>query len=292
MQIESLKMFCDLAETKSFTKAAQINDVTQSAISQTVSTMERHFNSLLIERSKRNLRLTTEGQVVYEFSKQILLSYETIESRMQELKGVVSGSIRLATIYSIGLYHIPPCVKRFLECYPSVNVQVGYRRPNKVYEDVLASTADLGLVDYPVASSKLVVIQMREDPMVLICHPQHRFAKLKTIEIKALAGQKFISFEPDMAARQAADKMFKHEHVTVEHVMQLDNIETMKQGVEIDVGLAIVPKETVRQEMSQKTLAAVGLAGKHTRKWGIIYKKDKVLSPAMKQFIELLQKSF
>jgi LysR family transcriptional regulator, transcriptional activator of the cysJI operon len=289
MQIESLKMFCDLAETKSFTKAAQINDVTQSAVSQTISTMERHFKSLLIERSKKNFRLTTEGQVVYDFSKRILQSYDTIENKMQELKGVVSGNIRLATIYSIGLYEIPPCVKRFLELYPGVNVQVEYRRPNRVYEDVLANSADLGLVDYPAASSKLEVIPMRKEPLVLICHPQHPLAKLKTVKLSALAGQKFISFEPDISTRQALDRMFRREHVTVEHVVQLDNIETMKQAVEVNTGLAIVPEKTVRQEVSRKTLVAVKLAGKHTREWGIIYKKDKVLSPAMKEFIKLLK---
>ena len=289
MQIESLKMFCDLAESKSFTKAAQINDVTQSAVSQTVSAMERHFKSLLIERSKKNFRLTTEGQVVYDFSKKILQSYETIESKMQELQGVISGNIRLATIYSIGLYEIPPCVKRFLELHPGVNVQVEYRRPNRVYEDVLANTADLGLVDYPAAGAKLEVIHMPEEPLVLICHPEHPLAKLKTVKLKALAGQKFVSFEPDMSTRQALDRMLRRERVTVEHVVQLDNIETMKQAVEIDAGVAIVPEKTVRLEVRTKTLAAVRLAGKHARQWGIIYKKDKVLSPAMKEFIKLLQ---
>lgn len=284
-------MYCDLAETKSFTKAAQINGVTQSAVSQTISAMERHFKSLLIERSKKNFRLTTEGQVVYDFSKKILQTYDVIESSMQELKGIVSGNIRLSTIYSIGLYKIPPSVKSFMESYPAVNVQVGYRRPDKVYEDVLANTADLGLVDYPARSSKLEVIPMREEPLVLICHPQHPFAKLKSIKLKTLAGQKFISFEPDIPTRQAIDRMLKQEHVTVEHVMLLDNIETMKQAVEIDAGLAIVPEETVRLEVSQKSLVAVRLGGKHSRKWGIIYKKDKVLSPALRHFIDLLKKS-
>ena len=284
-------MFCDLAETKSFTKAAQINDVTQSAVSQTISAMERHFESLLIERSKKNFRLTTEGQVVYDFSKRILQTYDTIGCKMQEIMGVVSGNIRLATIYSIGLYEIPPCVKGFMELYPEVNVQVEYRRPNRVYEDVLANTADLGLVDYPVAGAKLEVVPMREEPLVLICHPQHPLAKLKTVRIKALAGQKFISFEPDMPTRQALDKLFRREHITVQHIVQLDNIETMKQAVEIDTGLAIVPEKTVRQEVTTKSLCAVRLADRHTRPWGIIYKKDKVLSPAMREFIRLLQES-
>lgn len=91
MQIQNLKVFCDLAETASFTKAAQINQVTQSAVSQTISALERTFNSLLVERSKKQFRLTREGQVVYDCSKQILQTYASLDSSMQELKDVISG---------------------------------------------------------------------------------------------------------------------------------------------------------------------------------------------------------
>src|ERR1051325_7316584 len=122
MQIESLKVFCDLAETESFTKAAHINEVTQSAVSQQISSLEKQFHSMLIERSKKKFRLTREGQVLYEFSKQIIQSYESLHSTLQEIKDVISGTIRLATIYSIGLHDLPSYLKRFLKTYPTVNV--------------------------------------------------------------------------------------------------------------------------------------------------------------------------
>src|SRR6266566_8306863 len=115
MQIESLKVFCDLAETESFTKAAQINHVTQSAVSQQISSLERQFKSLLIERSKKKFRLTREGQVLYEYSKQIIQTFEALHSRLQEIKDIISGTIRVATIYSIGLHDLPPYIKRFLK---------------------------------------------------------------------------------------------------------------------------------------------------------------------------------
>jgi DNA-binding transcriptional LysR family regulator len=155
MQIESLKVFCDLSETESFTKAAQINGVTQSAVSQTISSLERHFKSLLIERSKKNFRLTPEGQVLYDYSKRILQSHDALFSKLQEFEGVISGNIRIATIYSIGLHVLPPYLKKFLKSYPTVNVHVEYRRPNQVYEDVLGNVVDLGLVAYPVRDAKL-----------------------------------------------------------------------------------------------------------------------------------------
>ena len=290
MQIESLKVFCDLAETESFTRAAQINNVTQSAVSQQISSLERTFKSLLIERSKKKFRLTREGQVLYEYSKQVIQTYESLHSKLQELKDIISGTIRLATIYSIGLHDLPPYIKRFMKSYPTVNVHVEYRRSNQVYEDVFSNVVDMGLVAYPVKDSKLEIIALRKEPLVFICHPQHPFAKQKSIKLKSLAGQKVIGFEPDIPTRKALDKILKEHNVEVKHVREFDNVETVKRAVEIDAGVSIVPEGTVLQEINKQTLAAVAIEdGDFFRPLAAIYKKNKVLSPAMKQFLTILK---
>src|SRR5215831_19238913 len=209
MQIESLKVFCDLAESESFTKAAQINNVTQSAVSQQISSLEKQFKSLLIERSKKKFRLTREGQVLYEYSKQIIATYQALQSKLQEIKDIISGTIRVATIYSIGLHDLPPYLKKFLKNYPTVNVHVEYRRANQVYEDVIGNVVDLGLVAYPQRDPKLEIYPLRKDPLVLIVHPHHPFAKGKSVRIKSLSGQKFIGFEPDIPTRKAIDRLLK-----------------------------------------------------------------------------------
>ena len=290
MQIESLKVFCDLAETKSFTKAAAINSVTQSAVSQTISALERRFNSLLIERSKKNFRLTPEGGVFYDYSKRILQTCDALHSKLQEIENVISGNIRVATIYSIGLHVLPPYVTKFLKRYPTVNVHVEYRLDDQVYESVLGNVVDLGLVANPSRDPRLEIVPLRTDTLVVICHPQHPFAQRKSIKVKALSGQKFINFERDIPTRKALDKIFKEHRVTVDQVMQFDNIETVKRAVEIDSGVAIVPQETITQEVANQTLAAVQLEnGAYARPLAVIYKKSKVLSPAIKQFIALLK---
>jgi DNA-binding transcriptional LysR family regulator len=290
MQIESLKVFCDLAETESFTKAAQINSVTQSAVSQQISTLERTFKSLLIERSKKKFRLTREGQVLYDYSKQIIQTFESLNSKIQELKDIISGTIRVATIYSIGLHDLPPYVKRFMKSYPTVNIHVEYRRANQVYDDVLSNVVDLGLVAYPVKDSKLEIIPLRKEPLVLICHPQHPFTQQKSVKLKALVGQKIIGFEPDIPTRKALDKILKEHNVEVKHVMEFDNVETVKRAVEIDAGISIVPYGTVIQEIAKQTLASVEIEdGQFFRPLAAIYKKNKVLSPAMKQFLAILK---
>jgi len=293
MQIESLKVFCDLVETKSFTKAAQINDVTQSAVSQTISTLERRFKSLLIERSKKNFRLTQEGDVFYDYSKQILQTHDALQSKLQEIENVISGNIRVATVYTLGLHVLPPCVKSFLKSYPTVNVHVEYRRADQVYDIVLGNVVDLGLVAYPVRDPKLETVLLRKDKLALICHPQHPLAKRKSVKSSALNGQKFIGFEQDLPTRKALDKIFKSQRVTVDQVMEMDNVETVKRAVEIDSGIAIVPQETVVQEVAAGTLAVVQIeGGDFFRPLALIYKKHKVLSPAIKQFIALLKESF
>lgn len=292
MQIDSLKVFCDLAETESFTKAAQINGVTQSAVSQQISALERTFKSLLIERSKKKFRLTREGQMLYDYSKQIIQTYESLHNKLQELKDIISGTIRVATIYSIGLHDLPPYIKRFMKSYPTVNIHVEYRRANQVYEDVLSNVVDLGLVAYPVKDSKLEIVPLRKEPLVLITHPQHPFARQKTIKLKSLGGQKVISFEPDIPTRKALDKILKEHDVAVTHVMEFDNVETVKRAVEIDAGISIVPQGTVIQEIAKQTLVAVPIEdGEFYRPLAAIYKKNKVLSPALKQFLTILKEA-
>jgi DNA-binding transcriptional LysR family regulator len=289
MQIENFKIFADLVETKSFSKAAKLNSITQSAVSQQARAMERHFKALLVDRSQKQFQLTSEGQRVYESAKEVLHAYEMLISGLQEMKKVVSGMIRISTIYSIGLHELPPYIKRFLHDYPSVNVRVEYRRSNLVYEDVLHNCVDFGLVAFPTRVRQVEAIAFREDHLVVICHPQHALAKRGEVAVAELAGQKFIGFDPDIPTRKAVDQIFRENHLQIEPVMEFDNIETVKRAVEIDHGIAIVPQATVVQEAKQGTLAVLRFKGREfTRPLAILHRKGRVLTPAMRKFVETL----
>jgi LysR family transcriptional regulator, transcriptional activator of the cysJI operon len=289
MQIENFKIFADLVETKSFSKSAKLNGITQSAVSQQARAMERHFKTLLIDRSQKQFQLTREGTRVYDAAKEILHTYEKLLSELQEMKKVISGTIRISTIYSIGLHELPPFIKKFLHDFPSVNVRVEYRRSNLVYEDILHNAVDFGLVAFPVKQRQIEVLPFRDDHLVLITHPQHPLAKRTDIEVKDLATQKFISFDPDIPTRKAVDAIFREHKLEIEPVMEFDNIETVKRAVEIDHGIAIVPQATVVQEQKQGTLSVLRFKGKEfTRPLAILHRKGRVLTPAMKKFIETL----
>ncbi len=200
-----------------------------------------------------------------------------------------SWTIRISTIYSIGLHELPPFIKRFLVDFPSVNVRVEYRRSNLVYEDILHNSVDFGLVAFPVKQRQIEVLPFRNDHLVLITHPQHALAKRTDIEVKDLAGQKFIGFDPDIPTRKAVDQIFREHKLEIEPVMEFDNIETVKRAVEIDHGIAIVPQATVAQEFRQGTLSVLHFKGKEfTRPLAILHRKGRVLTPAMRKFIETL----
>jgi DNA-binding transcriptional LysR family regulator len=289
MQIENFKIFADLVETKSFSKAAKLNGITQSAVSQQARAMERTFKTLMVDRSQKQFNLTREGQRIYEAAKEILHIYEKLESELQEMKKVISGTIRISTIYSIGLHELPPYVKRFLQEFPSVNVRIEYRRSNLVYEDILHNAVDFGLVAFPQKQRQIELLPFRNDRLVLITHPNHPLAKGQVVDLKSLAGHRFIGFDPDIPTRKAVDTIFRDNKLEITPVMEFDNIETVKRAVEIDHGIAIVPQATVQQELRQGTLCVVPFKGKEfTRPLAILHRKGRVLTPAMKKFIETL----
>ncbi|MGF1484863.1 MAG: LysR family transcriptional regulator [Opitutales bacterium] len=289
MHIENFKIFSDLVESQSFSRAAKLNGITQSAVSQQLRAMEKHFNVLIVDRSQKQFRLTREGAKLYDSAKEILHLYDKLTSELQEMKKVISGTIHISTIYSIGLHELPAYVKEFLQEFPSVNCRVEYRRSNLVYEDVLHNAVDIGLVAYPLKMRQLEIIPFQEDQMVVVCSPQHRLAKKKTISLQELKEEKIIGFDQDIPTRKATDALFRESKLDIEPVMEFDNIETVKRAVEIDAGLALVPQTTVLNEVRQGLMAAVRLEGKKvTRPLAIIHRKGRVLTPAMKKFIHLL----
>lgn len=289
MHIENFKIFSDLVDSQSFSKAAKMNGITQSAVSQQLRAMERHFNTLILDRSQKQFRLTREGEKLHESAKEILHLYQKMQSELQELKKVISGTIHISTIYSIGLHELPPFVKRFLKEYPTVNVRVEYRRSNLVVEDVLHNAVDLGIVAYPTKTRQLEVIPFGEDQLVIIVSPRHPLASRSELETADLAGQRFIAFDQDIPTRRATDQVFRDLKLDMEPAMEFDNVETVKRAVEVDAGFALVPEATVQQEIKLGSLVALKLKGRRiSRPLAIVHRKGRVSTPAMKKFIQML----
>ncbi len=290
MNIETLKVFCDLVETGSFSKAAVLNSITQSAVSQQITTLEKRFEATLIERGRRSLALTLEGRAFLEASREILEVYDHLGDRLRELRDVVAGELKIASIYSIGLHELPPRLKSFRAKHPDVELHVAYRRSTQVYAEVLAGEMDIGLVAYPTKRAGLLVEIFDEDELVLICHPNHPLAKRRSVKLTDLNGQKLISFEPDLPTRKVIDRHLREESVEIEHTMEFDNIETVKRAVEIESGVSLVPRNTVRQEVRTGVLCAITISSPQmVRPLGIITRRGRPRSPAHKAFVGELQ---
>jgi DNA-binding transcriptional LysR family regulator len=291
MQIETLKIFCDLVETASFSKAAELNTITQSAVSQQIRAIERKFKIALIERANKNFSVTPEGRAFLQASKEILRIYHGLSDRLTQLQRVVSGCLRVATVYSIGLHELPRNLKLFRQAYPAIDVQVEYLRSAQVYQHVAEGAADLGFVAYPTRHRGVTVESHWKDKLVLICPPSHRFAPRQSVPITALEGERFISFSFDLPTRKAIDRIFKTHSVTVRRSMEFDNIETVKRAVEIEDGISIVPLSTIEEERQIGNLVAVEIESVDTwRPIGLVQRRARRQAPPTAVFIQMLKR--
>lgn len=293
MHIETLKVFCDLVETQSFSLAAERNFVTQSAVSQQIRTLEDKFKRRLLERvrGRREVRLTTSGEVFYREAKNVLSCYEQMTESMRGLVGTISGTVKVATVYSVGLHELPVKVREFMTKFPAAKIDLEYSRTTRVVRDVLSGTVELGVVAFPEPRRGITVAMMPSDRLVLICPPDHEFAERQEIKARELKGMDFVQFERDIPTRKATDRILKSYGVDVHKSAEFDNIETIKRAVEVGFGLAIVPHPSVMDEEKNKQLAVVQLAEKEwIRPVGIIYRSDRTLSLAAKKFVQLLEK--
>ena len=289
MNIQNFKIFSDLVESESFSRAAKLNGITQSAVSQQLRAMEKHFNILIVDRSQKRFRLTREGQKLHQSALEVLKIYNALNIELQEMKKIVSGTIHISTVYSIGLHSLPPYVKSFLKKFPKVNIRVEYRRASMVYEDVLSNSIDLGLVAYPQKHKQLDILPFDVDQLVMIVSPEHHLANEEEVDIQRLNNEKFVVFEPDIPTRKATDAIFREENIEVEPVMEFDNVETVKRAVEINAGMAIVPQTTVAREESQGLIKVLQFKDKvYQRPLALIHRKGRILAPAMRKLIELL----
>lgn len=291
MHIETLKVFCDLVDLESFSLAAERNFITQSAVSQQIRSLEDKFKRRLLERirGRREVKLTSAGEVFFREARNVLEAYEQLQENLRGVVGKIGGTVKVATVYSVGLHELPGKVREFMTKFPSAKIDLEYQRTTRVVRDVMNGTVELGILAFPEPKRGLTITAMPDSRLVLIAPPGHKFATKKKAKITDLSGQDFVHFERDVPTRKAMDKIFKTAGVEVKKVAEFDNIETIKRAVEVGFGLAIVPEPAVSDARKAGTLAVIPLAEKYwTRSVGVIHRSDRNLSLAAKKFVQLL----
>jgi len=291
MHIEMLKIFCDLADLQSFSKTAEKHILSQSAISQQLAQLELAHKCQLINRKKRPIELTKAGQLLYHASKDILDRYEQFKNELKTLQKSSVSRINIAAIFSIGMHTLPDYIKKFMVSYQDVNVHVEYFSARRIYELVLGGDVDIGLVAVPKRDKRLDVYDFEDEPLVLVCNPNHPLSHEPHVDIHRLQFERFIAFEKDVPTRAWIDSILERYNIVVRPVMEFDNIETIKRAVEIKSGISIMPQTAILQEVSSGTIKAIPFSNENfIRPTGIIVRKDKIFGQAGRYLIELLRK--
>jgi DNA-binding transcriptional LysR family regulator len=290
MQIDTLKIYCDVVRLRSFSRGAEANNVLQAAASLTVQRLEKHLGVTLIDRSCRPWKPTREGQMFCDGCREVLERYYELEGEVRGRQIAADTVVRVAAIYSANLRDMSQCVRRFNELRPQARVKLEYLHPSRVCEQVLNDEVELGILSFPQGRRDLTAIPWRDETMVVACHPQHRLARKKKIAVKQLAGEPFVGFDADLVIRKKIDSFLRKHGVEVKVVLTFDNVEAVKRAVEVGSGVAILPRPTLEHELQANTLAAVPFSPPNfVRPLGIVYRRGRRLYPNTKAFIELLQ---
>src|SRR4030042_461707 len=249
MHIEMLKLFCDLADMRSFSKTAEKNLISQSAVSQQLAQLELAHKCQLLNRKKRPSELTKAGQVFYQACKDMLERYEQFKNELRTLQKTSASRINVAAIFSIGMHTLPDYVKKFMVSYPNVNVHIEYFSAVKIFELVLDGDVDIGLVAVPKRDKRLDVYDFENELLVLACSPKHPLAFESQVDIHRLQFERFIAFDKSVPTRTWIDGILERYNISVRPVMEFDNIETIKRAVEINSGIRILPQTAILQEL-------------------------------------------
>lgn len=290
LNLDTMQLFCDLVETGSFSRAAEKNFVTQSAVSQRLRALERQYGQTLVERGQGRgaARPSPAGSLLYDGARRLLREAGVLEEQLRGLSDEVAGTVRVATVYSVGLHALPPRLKPFLASHPRVNVHLEYKQTGEVYKDVGAGSVDVGIVACPAPRRGVEIVPFEEEEMVLICAPEHALSRESALRLSDLDGLAFIGFADDIPTRRLVDEKLRAAGVRVRLSATFDNIETIKNLVEIGSGVGIVPADAVRQEERAGTLVAVPFAPPDAfrRPTGLLLRTGGTRRAAVRAFVE------
>lgn len=290
MNVDTLKVFCDIIRFHSFSRAAEENGISQSAVSQSLGQIEKNLGVELINRKVRPFQLTPEGQSFYGGVKDIVTRYYAVENEVKNLQGAIRGEVRVAAIYSVGLAEISSYIQQFTWKHPGATVKLAFLHPDRVYESVLNDEADIGLLSYPSARKEIDTVPWKDEPLVVVSAPGHLGPEDGKFRLKQLEGQRFVSFDRGLQIQREVERYLDKHGVTVVPAMSFDNVETIKRAVEIGGGVSILPEPLVRTEVRLGTLDAFPLPRPAlSRPVGIIFRKNRPLLRAAQVFVDLLQ---
>jgi DNA-binding transcriptional LysR family regulator len=288
--LEKLRLFRDVVHHHSVSKGARANRISQSAASQQIQEIEKQLGVTLLDRGTRPFTVTPVGKLYLEYCRDVLRRHEEFESELNRLSKKVSGTVRLAAIYSVGLSEMSEIEAKFSSKFPDGLLQVSYLRPERVYEAVAEDQADLGLMSYAESSREVVALPWREEEMVVAVAPNHRLSACKCIAANALEGELFVGFDDDLPISHEIERYLREHKVAVETVLHFDNLQMIKEAVAHGAGISIMPKRVMRDDLRQGRIVALRLRPAELfRPVRIIHRRRKVFSEVTGGLLSLLR---
>ncbi|MFO0939918.1 MAG: LysR family transcriptional regulator [Pirellulales bacterium] len=289
MHLRNLRVFCDVVNRRSFSQGAADNQMTQSGASQAVQQLEDYLQVQLIDRSKRPLVPTQEGELFHAGCVQILRNFEALTEEVRSIGHVLSGRASVAAIYSVGLSYLPQLQRLLKSRYPDAEVRYQFGQPEEVYRLVEQGLADFGLVSYPTTSKSITVTDWLQERMLLVASHDHRLTQVAEIQPTDLTDENLVAFAANLRIRHEIDRYLRHLGVTMQVAAEFDNIDSVKHAVGINTGIAFLPQPTVKEELAKGSMKMLNCPWlKLTRPLGLIQRRGSTLGRTARGVVELI----
>ncbi len=289
--MQNLRLFCDVARHRSISRAASDHGLTQSAVSQRISHIEKTLGATLLDRSVRPVRLTDAGEAYTRGCRGLLADYERLERKVSQLHRL-EGEVHVDAIYSAGIDLLSQIKERFEVAHPGVRVSLDYKRPEAVYEEVRNGRCDLGIVSYPHTWRNVSVTKLRDERMAVVCRTGHELAAQGSVHASQLTNWPLVTFETQLPVGKHIRKYVREHGATLNVQSVFDNIDTIKTAVSVTDSISILPTRTVLREVHAGILAVVRLDPPLDRPLGVIHTRSdgnsRSLGPTAGMFIDFL----
>jgi LysR family transcriptional regulator, transcriptional activator of the cysJI operon len=290
VDLERARLFRDIAQGRSVSKGAKQNGISQSAASQHLQDLEGQLGLPLLDRGTRPLTVTDAGKLYLEMCRDVLRRQDEFQAALERMKTEVEGTVRVASIYSVGLSEMSQLEQEFSRRYPEAHLEVEYLRPEKVYEAVVTDRADLGLLSYPEGTKEVTVLPWRQEERVVAASPYHALAEKSEVRPEDLEGLDFVGFDEDLPIRRDIDRFLREHHVEVNLTLHFDNLQMIKEAVAHGEGVSIMPARIMEEEVKQGRLVPIPISSLRLyRPVGIVHRRKKRFHRAGQAFLELLR---
>ncbi|MFL0194264.1 LysR family transcriptional regulator [Clostridium sp. WILCCON 0269] len=287
MTLRHFNIFVAVCDKMNMTKASQALFISQSAVSQAISELESHYGVRLFERLSKKLYITQAGEKVLSYARYIIKLNTELENDMKTLQQY--SSIRIGASVTVGAYVLPKLVSYFQKANSKIDIKVHEENTRNIEKMLLHDEIDIALVEGETTNPDILNRPFMDDELILICGCNHRFAKLSYVEPNELQKEKFIVREKGSGTRKTFEDKMLENYLTWQTAWTCNNTDTIKIAVAEGLGVSVISRHSVINELASKILYEVPVKGiKFKRKFKIIYHKNKYLTEAMKHFIAFI----